>query len=177
MESLFDLNQRKRAISGLHAKATRVELLLERNNEELQRLKVVSDALIENNRELGILVPELAIFGKTRAQLEVIQTEIDDKIAQVCRDLKEFSPRPVSPQPVSPQNLSALSADSNPWPSDSVRGLTHTINHDTMATDSMSPIQMTQINQAFRQGGHLSIPTTGQVPKISWAEIAGSLTS
>ena len=172
MESLFDLNQRKRAIAGLHAKATRVESLLEKNNLELQKLKVVSDALIENNRELGILVPELAIFGKTRAQLEVIQTEIDDKIAQVCRDLKEFSPRAVSPQ-----NLSPLSAEANPWPSDSVRGLTHTINHDTMATESFSSIQMTQINQAFRHEGHLSIPTTGQVPKISWAEIAGSLTS
>jgi hypothetical protein len=175
MESLFDLNQRKRAISGLHAKATRVEQLLEKNNAELQRLKIVSDALIENNRELGILVPELAIFGKTRAQLEIIQNEIDDKIAQVCRDLKEFSPRPVSPHPTSPQNLS-LSAESNPWPCDSVQGMTYTINHDKMATD-MSPIQMTQINQAFRQGGNLSIPTTGQVPKISWAEIAGSLTS
>ena len=192
-DSLFDLNQMRQAIVALHAKALRVESLLAENDAELQKIHKISEGMLERNKELSVLVPELMVFGKTKEHLDDMRKEIDARISKMCKSLKEF--RPVSPalpnlseQGFHGPNLSALS---KPWSVDSARVeapkvevlqvdtrtpsqiqiLNELMRPDTMSR-AMKPDLMTHFTSAFSSGGVLSLVPSTQPQKSSWADVA-----
>jgi hypothetical protein len=184
MASLFDLNQQKSATLALLDKATSVESLLADNNEQLEKIMIISTKMFDNTRQLNILMPELIKMGKTKDQLASLVKEIDAEITSTINGLKVVSPATTlsvggaAPSGAAPEPRK-LSAHSKPWPSPPLSFGEFT----TMTTESMtrdiSGERVEELNSAF--GISLLPGTVSRQPsKVSWetwADVAKKETS